>query len=145
MWKSYGLPSLIQERALRFFSPIRIYLLRFIPCLIVFAGLTTVSDSKCDAQLFRFKRRFHAGPSIHQGTQEVSPTNHADHEVNRFAPGPAKWNEVLGYDPRIHLDADRYSRYPKFIGGFHSSHFTDVGLPPGDKGFRGNGLYWAPW
>ncbi len=36
-------------------------------------------------------------------------------------------------------------RYPRFIGGFHYSHFTNVGVSPGDIGFRGNGIYWTPW
>jgi len=36
-------------------------------------------------------------------------------------------------------------RYPKFYGGFHSSHFSNLGAPTGDLGFRGNGVYWAPW
>ena len=36
-------------------------------------------------------------------------------------------------------------QYPRFIGGFHYSHFTNVGLPAGGLGFRGNGLYWTPW
>ena len=35
--------------------------------------------------------------------------------------------------------------YPKFIGGFHSSHFHNLGVPSGDIGFRGNGIYWTPW
>ena len=26
-----------------------------------------------------------------------------------------------------------------------SSHFSNVGLPSGDIGFRGNGIYWTPW
>lgn len=49
------------------------------------------------------------------------------------------------YDPREWRDADADSRYPKFIGGFHSSHFSNIGLPTGDIGFRGNGIYWSPW
>lgn len=36
-------------------------------------------------------------------------------------------------------------RFPKFYGGFHSSHFSNLGVPSGDLGFRGNGVYWAPW
>ena len=36
-------------------------------------------------------------------------------------------------------------RYPKYIGGFHYSYFRDMGVPPGDVGFRSNGLYPTPW
>ena len=37
------------------------------------------------------------------------------------------------------------ANYPKYFGGFHSSHYYDLGIPNGDKGFRGNGIYWTPW
>ena len=40
---------------------------------------------------------------------------------------------------------DSAGRFPKYYGGFHSSHFSNIGVPGGDKGFRGNGVYWAPW
>ena len=36
-------------------------------------------------------------------------------------------------------------RYPKYIGGFHASYFQNMGVPTGDIGFRGNGLYMTPW
>ncbi len=36
-------------------------------------------------------------------------------------------------------------RYPKFYGGFHSNYFHNMGLPPGDIGVRGNGIYPTPW
>ena len=117
--------------------------------LAVGTSLLLATQSECEAQLFRRHRRVHNGPSLHRPIVStpaaVTSNQSANQSVNRIAPGPAKWEDVLGYDPRIHLDADRNSRYPKFIGGFHSSHFTDVGLPTGDKGFRGNGLYWTPW
>ena len=35
--------------------------------------------------------------------------------------------------------------YPKFYGGFHSRHYTTLGVPPGDVGIRGNGFQWLPW
>ena len=35
--------------------------------------------------------------------------------------------------------------YPKYIGGFHASQIHNIGVPPGDIGFRGNGIYWTPW
>jgi len=37
------------------------------------------------------------------------------------------------------------SRYPKFIGGFHSRELQNVGVPPGDVGLRGNGFSMFPW
>jgi hypothetical protein len=35
--------------------------------------------------------------------------------------------------------------YPKYIGAFHYSHYSNLGVPSGDLGFRGNGIYWSPW
>ncbi|MGI9516137.1 MAG: hypothetical protein ACR2NP_03750 [Pirellulaceae bacterium] len=35
--------------------------------------------------------------------------------------------------------------YPKYIGGFHASQIQNAGVPHGDIGFRGNGVYWTPW
>ncbi len=45
-------------------------------------------------------------------------------------------NAPLSYDPVL---------YPKYIGGFHSSEFNNLGVPPGDIGFRGNSILWTPW
>lgn len=36
-------------------------------------------------------------------------------------------------------------RYPKYTGAFHASYFRDLGVPSGDVGLRGNGLYASPW
>lgn len=36
-------------------------------------------------------------------------------------------------------------RYPKYTGAFHANYFRDIGVPPGDVGLRGNGLYAFPW
>lgn len=142
-------------------------------CTVFSLLLITVSEG--DAQLFRKYRGFsghggaafsgHGGAafgqpaagSFWQGPSVAPQAVYSDPPVHSNAHPPIadlapasrlpKWPFSSGnsYDPRVHLDADRFSRYPKFIGGFHSSHFTDVGLPTGDKGFRSNGIYWTPW
>lgn len=48
------------------------------------------------------------------------------------------------------LDRDAYrawanERYPKYIGGIHVRELDRFGLPPGDRGLRGNGFYATPW
>jgi len=48
------------------------------------------------------------------------------------------WRSDPAYNPG-------YPNYPRYFGGFHSSHYYDLGIPNGDKGFRGNGIYWTPW
>lgn len=35
--------------------------------------------------------------------------------------------------------------YPKYYGGFHYRHLDNIGIPSGDIGLRGNGLYMSPW
>ncbi len=37
------------------------------------------------------------------------------------------------------------SHFPKYNGGFHASFFQNTGLPPGDIGPRGNGVFSTPW
>ena len=35
--------------------------------------------------------------------------------------------------------------YPKYYGGFHARDFQNLGIPSGDIGIRGNGIYLSPW
>ncbi len=35
--------------------------------------------------------------------------------------------------------------YPKYYGSFHYRHLDNIGIPHGDIGFRGNGIYMSPW
>ena len=34
---------------------------------------------------------------------------------------------------------------PKYYDGFHARYFDTLGVPTGDVGLRGNGIYWMPW
>ena len=115
-----------------------------------FAAATLLAvSSDCEAQLFRRHRAraFDSIPAYANSNIQLSSGYQANSLANQpIASRLPKWPfGGSGYDPRIHRDADAGAKYPKYIGGFHSSHFTNVGLPSGDIGFRGNGLYWAPW
>jgi hypothetical protein len=35
--------------------------------------------------------------------------------------------------------------YPKYYGSFHYRHLDNIGIPNGDIGIRGNGIYMSPW
>jgi hypothetical protein len=35
--------------------------------------------------------------------------------------------------------------YPKYYGGFHARTLQNIGVPTGDIGIRGNGIYANPW
>jgi hypothetical protein len=49
------------------------------------------------------------------------------------------WQSPARYQP---TDDDRYSKY---YGSFHYRHLDNIGVPSGDIGLRGNGLYWSAW
>ncbi len=118
------------------------FISRFLGILFFAAIFCVTSD--CQAQ--RPRGLFARGARVH---------HHARHHDTRVEQGAVENNRF----PRRHrtpatprLQNAQNSRndgtfevFPKFIGGFHSSHYTNLGLPTGDLGFRGNGLYWAPW
>ena len=55
---------------------------------------------------------------------------------------PVKKSKHHAYAP-YHVPP-RYS-YPKYYGGFHQRYFDSIGIPSGDIGLRGNGIYATPW
>ena len=101
------------------------------------------TESDCEAQLFRRHRliRQNHAPGVLAGTKDRIQQS----GLHRLIFGSSQHHRTPGFDPRTSYDADRYSRYPKFIGGFHSSQFSNLGVPNGDIGFRGNGVVWSPW
>ena len=117
--------------------------------------LLIVFSSQSDAQIFRRLRakQYEPTPQFIESVVNGGASHHgfADRQDSPFVANQPpvsrlpKWPFKTNYDPRIHRDADAWSQYPKYIGGFHSSHFSNIGLPSGDIGFRGNGLYWTPW
>ncbi len=98
----------------------------------------------CEAQRYRgfFKRR--ALLTNHEIPTAQTPGDPIKNQIQSSPPDRhhkfQRHNPVR--DPRYHWQQERF---PKYIGGFHSSHFSNIGLPTGDLGFRTNGLYWAPW
>ena len=142
------------------------------PCLLL---AVTFLSADCEAQRQRrwFKRHSHiqrtlpsrqaaeAPPSqvtdehsANESMPRVDPRIHGVPTPQRqrfwlgFAPatnlyGPDAYNSRR-YDPRSPL-YDPLTPYPKYIGGFHASEIHNLGIPSGQRGFRGNGLYWAPW
>ena len=56
------------------------------------------------------------------------------------------WRPFSSRPVRGHYDMYHGNmRYPKYYGGFHARYFQDIGVPPGDVGFRGNGIFSTPW
>ena len=46
---------------------------------------------------------------------------------------------------RAHPPLDAREAYPKYQGGFHARALQNIGIPTGDIGLRGNGIYANPW
>ena len=132
--------------------------------VIAVAGLAT----ECQAQLLqnrginyhRPNRQFQPGRPLHSvrpfhGNRPVqSHALNANHAPTNLQADAARnyhrWRNSERRNPETR-NADIYNfydvsnRYPKYYGAFHSSHFSNIGIPSGDRGFRGNGIYWTPW
>jgi hypothetical protein len=71
--------------------------------------------------------------------------------VAASAAGPRRWFRETR--PLTYPNYGSYRRqyrelnyfYPKYRDGFHARYFESLGLPSGDRGPRGNGLYATPW
>lgn len=154
---------ILQERAMNGFALAnrRRLVILFSSCLFLIAAACLADD--CEAQrkrgLFRgtktpstarqqtlASRTGESGITAEFGDTVDSAPRPVIHDVEdpvvRCAPVavPYNWRR----DPNCGNNPC-YPNYPKYIGGFHSSHFHNLGLPTGDFGFRGNGLYWNPW
>ena len=111
--------------------------------VILFAALFSIA-SDCHAQrqrgLFRRGAAVQRGASQYDNRQQPDQFQSSQHPPSyRF---PATTSDDNWRTSRYYVPADAY---PKYYGGFHSSHFNNIGIPPGDIGFRGNGIYWSPW
>jgi hypothetical protein len=72
--------------------------------------------------------------------------------ANAHGAGPRRWFYGTGpWTHRNHYGSYRLQYrqlndyYPKYYDGFHARYFESLGLPSGDRGPRGNGLYATPW
>ena len=93
-------------------------------------------------------RRFRDRVSQHRllprlfGGTTTRPHQHNDRHSDRHSDSQYDWRRDESLNNWGNYDS---SLYPKYIGAFHSSHFSNLGIPAGDRGFRGNGIYWTPW
>ncbi len=55
---------------------------------------------------------------------------------NAPAPRPTSYANPYEYYRQV---------YPKYRGGFHARELDNIGIPTGDIGLRGNGMFWSPW
>lgn len=107
-------------------------------CLILF------SAEQSEAQLIR--GRWQRIPSVDKDLKgQENPPNRSDRQsISSAAIRP---NSANRFNDRWRRPAplnviDNESRY---IGGLHYSYFQNLGIPTGDIGLRGNGVFWRPW
>jgi len=133
-------------------------MIRTLAAILFLAAILGVS-AECEAQglrgLFRRQARVQTAPiqrnvfqqddyqaaQMHQpqwaGANTLSSrplSNYRNPMVSRILDGPTN---PYGRNP-----AEVNSRY---IGGFHQSHFSNIGIPSGDVGIRGNAYNWNTW
>ena len=114
-----------------------------------------VTDAdQCQAQLFGPRRAHKTRPTLTrqawgQSAGSVRPQVSQNSGTvfpieDYFTPRLPKIARILdgpmNYQYRNPLEVD--SRY---IGGFHQSHFYNIGIPSGDIGIRGNAYNWNTW
>ncbi len=61
-----------------------------------------------------------------------------------FSSGQSRFSRVFD-GPLTHKYRDPAEVDSRYTGGFHQSHFDNIGLPSGDIGLRGNALNWRTW
>jgi hypothetical protein len=82
----------------------------------------------------------------------LAPCSHAQLFGGRLVLGRnhSPWQPLFQPGPRRAPTYDEYyhymnSHFPKYYGGFHANYFQSLGVPPGDVGLRGNGIFPSPW
>lgn len=122
-----------------------------------FLGVFDVSD--CEAQLFRGLRNLPQPRQIKQAAPPlyVKPAGHEGAYVPQSYSGPTVFPVESYFENRNPvisriLDGKMTHKYrnpvevdSRYIGGFHQSHFNNIGIPSGDIGLRGNAYNWRTW
>jgi len=128
--------------------------------LLVTVCFCAFGSSDCEAQLFRGRFNRPQPAQIQQSAPPifVKPAGHVGSYVPQDYSAPTVFpiesyladsrNPVIS---RI-LDGKMTHKYrnpaevdSRYIGGFHQSHFNNIGIPSGDIGLRGNAYNWRTW
>lgn len=142
---------------------------RVIALLLFFVAMSSTAD--CQAQRARLFQRgsspvFAPAPANSQTLySQQSQLNYVQPQfalpqsaqVQRALPGHNKF-EISRYSnyrnpfvsrlldgPTTPGRRNPYEVESRYIGGFHQSHFSNIGIPSGDIGIRGNAYRWNTW
>ena len=134
--------------------------------LIAMALMTVVligvaGSEECEAQLFRgrISRLAQSQIKTHQVNPPlfVKPAGHVGTYVPQDYTQPTAFPTEAYFENRNPvisriLDGKMTHKYrnpvevdSRYIGGFHQSHFQNIGIPSGDIGIRGNAYNWRTW
>jgi hypothetical protein len=131
--------------------------MRLIATALLVTALLGVADSKdCEAQLFRGRFNLPAQNKTHQVNPPifVKPAGHVGYYVPQDHSQPTAFSRDAYFENRNPvvsriLDGKMTHKYrdpvevdSRYIGGFHQSHFNNIGIPSGDIGLRGNAYNW---
>jgi len=126
--------------------------------IVASAILFSVNTEDCNAQLFQRLRSNAAQktPAVAPPLW-VQPAGHVGTYVPQNLAATPKFPVDDYFTPRRPklarlLDGEMTHKYrnpaevdARYIGGFHQSHFQNIGIPSGDIGLRGNAYNWRTW
>ena len=122
-----------------------------------FFGMFGSND--CEAQLFRSRQnrpqpkqiRLAAPPLYHKPAGHIGTYIPQDYSAPTVFPIESYFENRNPVISRI-LDGKLTHKYrnpvevdARYIGGFHQSHFNNIGIPSGDIGIRGNAYNLRTW
>jgi hypothetical protein len=131
---------------------------RWIGATLFLASMIIVSD--CQGQLFGngwVRNRAERNPSISLFQQDFRNANSYDALPSKIVGQPYRFPTQAYYSsgqskisrlldgPMTHKYRNPAEVDSRYIGGFHQSHFNNIGIPSGDIGLRGNALNWRTW
>lgn len=73
------------------------------------------------------------------------PLGHNKFEISRYSNYRNPFISRLLDGPTTPGRRNPYEVESRYIGGFHRSHFNNIGIPSGDIGIRGNAFRWNTW
>jgi len=126
--------------------------------VVVTAFLFSLNVEDCSAQLFKRLRdnAAHKTPAVAPPLWVQSAGHIGTYVPQNLAAAP-KFPVDDYFTPRRPklarlLDGEMTHKYrnpaevdSRYIGGFHQSHFQNIGIPSGDIGLRGNAYNWRTW
>ena len=127
--------------------------------LLASAVFYSIGAENCEAQLFSGRLRHEithsksavappvwVQPAGHIGTYVPQDYNAAPvfPVEDYYTPRRPKLARILD-GPMTHKYRNPAEVDARYIGGFHQSHFQNIGIPSGDIGLRGNAYNWRTW